>query len=236
MQADVCLSPALYSHYHDTDAVVVVVDVFRATTTITVALENGARSIRPVATVAEAEAYKSAGWLVGAERNVKRCSFADFGNSPTDYVRTAVAGKDIVLTTTNGTKAIRCACNAFRILAGAFVNLNAVARYCMNEKRNVVVLCAGWQDKINMEDTLFGGALIALLAENGYNPAGDSAYIALSLWMDAKPNLYDYLAQTEHVQRLLSNGLKNDMDYCLTIDRSSLVPFYDLQIDSIVAH
>jgi 2-phosphosulfolactate phosphatase len=151
-------------------------------------------------------------------------------------VRAAVAGKDIALTTTNGTKAFRYACKAFRILAGAFVNLNAVARYCINAKRNVVVLCAGWQDKINMEDTLFGGALIALLAANGYNPAGDAARIALSLWMDARHNLHDYLAHTEHVQRLLSNGLKNDMDYCLMIDRSSLAPFYDPQTDSIVAN
>ena len=85
MKIDVCFSPALYPVYHNPEAIVVVVDVFRATTTMAAAFSNGVRSIRTVATVEEAEAYKAKGWLVGAERNVKRCGFADFGNSPFDY-------------------------------------------------------------------------------------------------------------------------------------------------------
>ena len=106
LQVDVCFSPALYPVYHHPETIVVVVDIFRATTTMVTAFERGVRSIRPVATVEEAEAYKQAGWLVGAERNVKRCPFADFGNSPFDYTADKVAGKDIVFTTTNGTRAI----------------------------------------------------------------------------------------------------------------------------------
>lgn len=93
MKIDVCFSPALYPVYHHPEAIVVVVDVFRATTTMAAAFSNGVRSIRPVATVEEAEAYKAKGWLVGAERNVKRCSFADFGNSPFDYTAEKVSGK-----------------------------------------------------------------------------------------------------------------------------------------------
>lgn len=96
MKIDVCFSPALYPVYHNPEAIVVVVDVFRATTTMAAAFSNGVRSIRPVATVEEAEAYKAKGWLVGAERNVKRCGFADFGNSPFDYTAEKVSGKDIV--------------------------------------------------------------------------------------------------------------------------------------------
>ena len=127
MKIDVCFSPALYPVYHNPEAIVVVVDVFRATTTMAAAFSNGVRSIRPVATVEEAEAYKAKGWLVGAERNVKRCGFADFGNSPFDYTAEKVSGKDIVFTTTNGTRAITIAKSAFRVITGAFINLQAVA-------------------------------------------------------------------------------------------------------------
>ena len=154
LQVDVCFSPALYPVYHHPEAIVVVVDIFRATTTMVTAFERGVRSIRPVATVEEAEAYKQAGWLVGAERNVKRCPFADFGNSPFDYTADKVAGKDIVFTTTNGTRAITIARAAFRVVIGAFLNLQGVADYCRCHQRNVVVLCSGWQDKVNVEDTL----------------------------------------------------------------------------------
>ncbi|MDR1602444.1 MAG: 2-phosphosulfolactate phosphatase [Tannerella sp.] len=226
MTVDVCFSPALYPYYHKDDAVVVIVDVFRATTTITAAFENGARSIRPVATVEEAEICKAKGLLVGAERHVRRCAFADFGNSPYDYTPAKVAGKDIVFTTTNGTKAINCAARAHRILTGAFVNLQAVAHDCTARARDVVVLCSGWEDRINIEDTLFGGALSEALLTAGYLPAGDAARIALSLWMDAKSDLHGYIERTEHFKRLLENGLENDISYCLTPDTSSLVPVY----------
>ena len=137
MKIDVCFSPVLYPVYHNPEAIVVVVDVFRATTTMAAAFSNGVSSIRPVATVEEAEAYKAKGWLVGAERNVKRCEFADFGNSPFDYTSEKVFGKDIVFTTTNGTRAITIARAAFRVITGAFINLQAVAGYCVRHKRYV---------------------------------------------------------------------------------------------------
>ncbi|MDR2121211.1 MAG: 2-phosphosulfolactate phosphatase [Tannerella sp.] len=230
MTVDVCLSPALYPFYHRDGAVVVIVDVFRATTTIVAAFDNGARSIRPVATVREAEACKAEGWLAGAERHVQRCDFADFGNSPFDYRPEKVAGRDIVFTTTNGTKAIRCARSAYRILTGAFVNLHAVARHCIALSRDVVVLCSGWEDKINIEDTLFAGALAETLLPSGYRPAGDAAQIALSLRKEAKTDLLGYLERTEHLARLLANGLYDDITYCLTPDTSSIVPVYSRRL------
>ena len=139
MKIDVCFSPALYPVYHNPEAIVVVVDVFRATTTMAAAFKHGVRSIRPVATVEEAQEYKAKGWLVGAERNVKRCDFADFGNSPFDYTPEKVAGKDVIFTTTNGTRAITIAKSAYRVITGAFVNLQAVADYCLFHGRDVVV-------------------------------------------------------------------------------------------------
>ena len=218
MKIDVCFSPALYPVYHNPEAIVVVVDVFRATTTMAAAFSNGVRSIRPVATVEEAEAYKAKGWLVGAERNVKRCSFADFGNSPFDYTAEKVSGKDIVFTTTNGTRAITIAKSAFRVITGAFINLQAVAGYCVRHKRDLVVLCSGWHDKVNIEHTLFGGALTN----------------ARDMWTGNKANLLAYLDTTDHMGRLKANHLEDAVPYCLTLSITDKVPELSIEGDTLI--
>lgn len=235
MKIDVCFSPALYPAYHNPEAIVVVVDVFRATTTMAAAFRNGARSIRPVATVEEAKTYKEKGWLVGAERNVQRCDFADFGNSPFDYTSEKVAGKDVVFTTTNGTKAITIARSAYRVITGAFINLQSVADYCLLHQRNVVVLCSGWQDKVNIEDTLFGGALVdVLIATHQYEPASDAAMIARDMWTNNKDNLLAYLDPTDHIARLRANHLEDAVPYCLTLNTAAVVPELTVEEGSLV--
>lgn len=237
MKIDVCFSPALYPAYHDPEAIVVVVDIFRATTTMAAAFSNGVRSIRPVATVEEAQAYKEKGWLVGAERNVRRCDFADFGNSPFDYTPEKVAGKEIVFTTTNGTKAITIAQSAYRVVTGAFINLQAVADYCVGHKRDVVVLCSGWQDKVNIEDTLFGGALVDLLVNTGlYEKGSDSAVIAQDMWTTNKEDLLRYLAPTDHVARLKANHLDDSIPYCLTLSITDRVPELSIEEETLLLH
>lgn len=237
MKIEVCFSPALYPAYHDPEAIVVVVDIFRATTTMAAAFSNGVRSIRPVATVEEAQAYKEKGWLVGAERNVRRCDFADFGNSPFDYTPEKVAGKEIVFTTTNGTKAITIAQSAYRVVTGAFINLQAVADYCVGHKRNVVVLCSGWQDKVNIEDTLFGGALVDLLVNTGlYEKGSDSAVIAQDMWITNKEDLLRYLAPTDHVARLKANHLDDSIPYCLTLSITDRVPELSIEEETLLLH
>lgn len=235
MKIDVCFSPALYSVYHNPEAIVVVVDVFRATTTMAAAFKNGVRSIRPVATVEEVQEYEAKGWLVGAERNVKRCDFADFGNSPFDYTAEKVAGKDVVFTTTNGTRAITIAKEAYRVVTGAFINLQAVADYCLFHARDVVVLCSGWQDKVNVEDTLFGGALADVLINTGkYESASDAALIARDMWTDNKENLIAYLDPTDHIARLKANHLEDAVPYCLTPDSAIVVPKLSMEGETLV--
>lgn len=235
MKVDVCFSPALYPAYHDPEAVVVVVDIFRATTTMAAAFANGVRSIRPVATLEEAEAYKAEGWLVGAERNVRRCAFADFGNSPFDYTPEKVAGKDLVFTTTNGTRAITVARTAFRVVTGAFINLRAVAAYCVRQRRDVVVLCSGWQDKVNIEDTLFGGALTDELVNTGlYETGSDAAVIARNMWTDNRADLLAYLDTTDHLGRLRANHLEDAVPYCLTLSITDKVPELTLEGDTLI--
>ena len=206
MKIDVCFSPALYPVYHNPEAIVVVVDE-----------------------------YKAKGWLVGAERNVKRCDFADFGNSPFDYTPEKVAGKDVIFTTTNGTRAITIAKSAYRVITGAFVNLQAVADYCLFHGRDVVVLCSGWQDKVNIEDTLFGGALVEVLAKTGkYRPATDAAVIARDMWTNNKRNLIAYLAPTDHMARLKANHLEDAVPFCLTPDSVVVVPELAIEGETLV--
>jgi len=224
MKVEVCFSPALYSAYENREAVVVVVDIFRATTSICAALVNGARSIIPVASIEEAQAYKAQGYLVGAERNVMRCDFADFGNSPFDYTPDHVINQEIVLTTTNGTQAINCAQSAYALVIGAFVNLSSVVEYCQKEGRDVVILCSGWNNRFSTEDAFFAGALIEQLAKKGFDVTSDSALSSFILWQRAKEDSMKYISQTEHYQRLKKHDLLDQINFCLSIDLVNGLP------------
>ncbi len=224
MKIDVCFSPALYPFHHNAEAVVVVVDIFRATTTICAALVNGARKIIPVASVDEAMEYKSKGYLVGAERNVKRCDFADFGNSPFDYTPDHVAGKEIVFTTTNGTQAIQAAASAHALVIGAFVNLTSVVQFCVEQQRDVVILCSGWNNKFNLEDSIFAGALIEQLLDLHFEIKSDSAIASWLLWKQSKHHPLHVLERSEHYQRLKSNDILDQVNFCLSVDLVTGVP------------
>lgn len=229
MKIDICFSPILYPYYvENNDTVVVVVDIFRATTTMCMALNNGAASIMPVATVEEAKAYKDKGCLVGGERNVVKFEFGDFGNTPSEYTREKVEGKDVVISTTNGTHAIDMAEDCSCLIIGSFSNISTVADFCLSQKKDVLVLCAGWKDKFNMEDSLFGGALSEILVEKGgYNANFDAAGVALSMWKEAKSDVLAYIKRGEHMKRLEDHGLLDVADFCLQFDTTHVLPIYN---------
>lgn len=235
MKVDICFSPALYPYYaENNDKIVIVTDIFRATTSICTAFQNGTKSIIPVATIEEAKEYKKKGYLVGAERNVKRCDFADFGNSPFDYIREKVEGQEIVFTTTNGTQAIKQASNCYSLVIGAFSNLSAIADFCLSHKKDIIVLCAGWNNKFNIEDTLYGGAIAEKLIKKGYSNLSDSTLVALQMWDQAKMNMRKYIDQSEHIKRLIANNLHDSVDYCLKMNTTSVVPIYDDQTNKLI--
>ncbi len=137
----------------------VIIDILRATSAICTAFENGAASIIPVATIEEARIYKSKGYLVAAERDGYVLDFADFGNSPFNFTREKVAGKTIVYSTTNGTGIINQASNAGNIVIGSFLNLSSLVRWISDRDKNVILFCAGWKNRFNLEDTLCAGAI-----------------------------------------------------------------------------
>ena len=228
MKLDLCPSPALYQHYKSENDTVVVVDVFRASATMCMMLNNGASAIIPVSNSELAKKYKSKGYLVGAERNTKRCEFADFGNSPFDYSPEKVNEKEIVFTTTNGTRAIDVASDSKELLIGTFPNIDAVVERCLSSAERVVILCAGWNNRINIEDTLFGGAFAEKLLEKAnIKFDSDSIRMTYELWLRVKDNLDEYLKASDHYQRLVNNSAVGDINFCITQNSISIVPVYN---------
>lgn len=228
MILDLCPCPALYPYYQKEDDTVIVVDAFRASATICAAFAGGVSAVIPVASIEEAKRYKSEGFLVGAERNARKCDFADFGNSPFDYIPERVSGKEVVFTTTNGTQAIQAAKGCRQLFIGTFSNIDAVLEASLRSVERVVILCAGWENRINIEDTLFGGAFAEKLAEKDELIIGsDSIRIALELWQQAKENPLEYVKNSDHYARLIANAAVSDAPYCLQMNTVSMVPCYD---------
>lgn len=224
---DLCPCPALYPYYQQEDDTVIMVDAFRASATICAAFAAGVSAVIPVASIEEAKRYKSEGFLVGAERNARKCDFADFGNSPFDYIPEKISGKELVFTTTNGTQAIQAAKGCRQLFIGTFSNIDAVLEASLRSAERVVILCAGWENRINIEDTLFGGAFAEKLSgKQELNIASDSVRIALELWKQAKSNPLEYLRSSDHYARLIANGAVSDAPYCLQMNTVPVVPCY----------
>lgn len=230
MHIYLCPSPELYPLYHRAGATVIIVDVFRASTTMVTAFAHGARHIYPVPSTEEAEAEgKRRGCLIAAERNIVRCPFAQLGNDPAEYTPEVVGGQDIVFTTTNGTRALTIAREqgASVILVGALTNLQATLRYCASLGQDVVVLAAGWKGQASMEDLLYAGALAQAAEEAGLGEAkGDLSVMCHDLWRShclTPEGRLQYIQHSEHYQRLELAGYASAVPYCLTLDTFDLV-------------
>lgn len=227
-EVEVCFSPNVYPLFHKSDAIVVVIDVLRATSAITTAFYNGVAKMIPVATIEEAMKYKEQGLIVAAERNGEIVEGFDLGNSPFGYMNKKVKGKTIAITTTNGTQAIEAAKNAQTVIIGSFLNLDIVIDYLKTEQRDVLLLCAGWKNKFNLEDTLYAGAIAdALVSKYDYTTNCDSAIAAGQLYHLAKHDLYGFLSLSSHRNRLQKLNLERDIKYCLTPNQCPVIPIME---------
>lgn len=225
---EVCLSPALLSLYNVEEYIVVIVDIFRATSSICYGIENGAEAIIPVAEVDECLAYrdKQAGYLLAAERNGEVVEGFDFGNSPFSYTKEKVSGKTVVLTTTNGTQALHLSRSAKKVVIGSFLNLTALCNWLKTQNENVLLVCAGWKNNFNLEDTLFSGAVVEQLKSGNYK-TDDSAIAANDLYQLGKNDLNTYLAKTSHSERLKKLGIEADIAFCLNVDITTAIPILE---------
>ena len=224
-EVEVCFSPNAYPLFHKEEAIVVVIDILRATSAITTAFYNGVARMIPVATVEEAQHYKEQGLIVAAERNGEIVEGFDLGNSPFGYMNGKVKGKTIAITTTNGTQAIEAAKSANQVLIGSFLNLDVLIDHLKQQKRDVLLLCAGWKSKFNLEDTLFAGAVAdALISKYDFQTHCDSAIAASQLYHLAKHDLYEFLGKSSHRNRLQKLNLERDIRYCLTPNQCPVIP------------
>lgn len=221
---EVCLSPALLHLYDVKNSIVVIIDVLRATSTICTALYNGAAKIIPVASVEECvNIGRQLSAITAGERDGKIAEGLAYGNSPFEYPRDFIEGKILVLTTTNGTKLLHMAKDAIQIVTGSFPNLSAVCDYLVAQGKNVILGCAAWKDRVNMEDTLFAGAVVHRIKQH-FNVNCDSALAAETLYNTAKDDIFGFMRQASHFQRLSRYGLEKDIRYCLTPDSANVLP------------
>ena len=222
---EVCFTPGEYAYYKDDYEIVVVIDVLRATSAICAAFDNGINAIIPVPTVEEAWEYKQKGYLAGAERKGQIVEGFDFGNSPFSYMNEELRGKEVVLTTTNGTKSLDVAKDAETVVIGSFLNLDALSIWLSKQDKNVLCLCSGWQDKFNLEDTICAGAISEFLINTGnFTSVEDSSIAAKYLYLSAKDNYLGYLKSSSHRRRLKNLNLNEDIKYCLTPNQTAVIP------------
>jgi 2-phosphosulfolactate phosphatase len=226
-----CLSPSLLDMYEVDKSIVVIIDVLRATSTIATALYNGAKAIIPVDSVAECiRIGKQIDSITAGERDGKIAEGLDYGNSPFEYPSEFINGKTLVLTTTNGTRLLHMALdkNAKAIITGSFPNLSAVCDFLTAQNQNVILGCAAWKNRVNIEDSLFAGAVISRIGKH-FSINCDSSQIARTMYKDAKADLFQFMKtkKASHYLRLSGFGLEKDIRYCLTEDVANTTVLYE---------
>jgi 2-phosphosulfolactate phosphatase len=194
----------------------------------------GVKSIIPVATVEECKNLQNMGYVAAAERNAEKVEGFDLDNSPFSYMDERLIGGKIAMTTTNGTLSIsKAKTDAVKVIVGAFLNLEAVVNHLKNQPYDVLVLCAGWKGRPNLEDTLFAGAVVEALKDE-YFVSEDSAILAMRTYQQAKDNMLAYLANSSHIRRLQGLGINKDISYCLQKDLYDVLPV--LRGNELVVH
>jgi 2-phosphosulfolactate phosphatase len=215
---EVCFSPELIHLHEVSGKLVVVVDIFRATSTMVAALAHGVTEILPFADLESCRAMQAQGYLIAGERNGLTAPGFELGNSPVAFLEGNYAGKKLAMTTTNGTLAIEKSKGAAQILIGAFPNLQATAAYIQSQNLDVLIHCAGWKGRFNLEDSLYAGALVQALSGSHTNQE-DGALAMGSLFAQEGNNLASYLAQASHAKRLQNHGIEADIAFCLSLNR-----------------
>ena len=220
---EVCLSPELIHLYDLKDKIVVVVDIFRATSTMITALANGVKAITPVADLETCRAFKNRNYIIAGERNGLPAEGFELGNSPLSYLDNAYAERHIAVTTTNGTLAIeKSKEGSAEVLIGAFLNLQATADYLAGKENDVLIHCAGWKGRFNLEDSLYAGALVSALSHSHAYDC-DGALAMEALYQAHKEDLITFLNQASHAKRLQNHNIEADIDFCLSFNQYDLV-------------
>lgn len=227
MRIEVSLTPALYPYRTITSGhITVAIDVLRATTAVCAAFQAGCSSVVPLDSLEALARYRKLGFATAAERGGKKIDGAEYGNSPTEYLRCDMSGINLAYSTTNGTVCILRGADADITLVGSFANLTALAGRLASENKDVVLLCSGWQNDFCIEDTLVAGAIIEKLSNlnSQFSIFNDAAHMALEMWQVAKDDPYRYCQKASHVHRLEGFGAGEDIVFAFKQDTCPLVP------------
>ncbi|MEM9722347.1 MAG: 2-phosphosulfolactate phosphatase [Bacteroidota bacterium] len=221
----VCMTPALIDQFDVSKAIVVVIDVLRATSTMCMAFDNGVECIVPVAKIAECRAYREKGYLLAGERDGVMIDGFDLGNSPLEYTPEIVRGRRISMTTTNGTRAIKAAQerNAKEIVVGSFSNISALTNWLIQKNEHVCLLCAGWKDNVTLEDTIFAGAMARKLRHH-FQRYQDTTLVAETLFSAANTRKRYFFRHSSHFHRLIHLNLQEDVKYVMRKDTHPVLP------------
>ena len=222
------LSPRLLDLYDISNSVVVIIDVFRATSTIATALYNGAAKVIPVDSVDNCiQIGNATGGITAGERDGKVIPGLSYGNSPAEYPRSFIEGKTLVLTTTNGTKLLHMALKngADEVVTGSFPNLSAVCDFLSSQNKNVFLGCSAWKDRFNLEDAMFAGAVIEKVKDH-FTIHCDSSLMASDMYRMHKNDMFSFIRHTTHWHRLASYGLESDLEYCVSPDVANVLPIF----------
>jgi 2-phosphosulfolactate phosphatase len=207
---------------------VIVIDVLRATTTMTTALANGATAIIPVETISEAHRLAKSDDVLAGERDSRLIAGFALSNSPLEFTRSAVNKRTIVMTTTNGTRVMQRAMGAATLLAGALINAKACGWAALKFKSDIILLCAGAEDHFALEDGLCAGMLIAEMREaataqftlTDFAAAMEGAYLGYA------NRLNEVLLTSDGGKRLSGIGLQEDVLFCSRKNTHSAVPVW----------
>jgi 2-phosphosulfolactate phosphatase len=238
MKIDLSFSAGQFDDLQLRDKNIIVIDVLRASSTITVALNNGAREIIPVASIESA--VKISGSLFGevtlrgGERNGQMIDGFNLGNSPLEYNENAVKGKSIIYCTTNGSVAMAKSRYARSLVVGSFLNLSTVVKYISEENKNILFICAGRLNSagcFSLEDVACAGMMIHKLMQNESIEIDltDSAKAAYALYKSFGRSILKMLKNSEHGRYLAEIGFAEDLKICAAIDS---VPVLPIQIES----
>jgi len=233
---NVLLVPKEINHTELSGKIIVVIDILRASSTIVTALARGCRGLIPIFSPDKVK-EKSKGFakeevLLGGERKGKKIKGFDLGNSPREYTEELVKDKIIIFSTTNGVKTLEMAKNAFKIVIGSFLNLQAVCDYCYNFQEDIIIVCAGKDGNFSLEDSVCAGMLINSLKKNlpGVFRGTDANIAVQILYKKYGNNILGVLKKSQHGKYLESIGLGRDLEFCSTLDAFNIVPIFENRV------
>ncbi len=224
---NVCLTSDQLYKYEIENSIVVVIDILRATSVISTAFHFGIKSVKPVSTIEEAISYKqNKDYICAGERNALPIEELEYGNSPYQYMNNEIKDKKLIITTTNGTNAIKISKNAKKVIIASYININACSDFLINQNHNIIFLCSGWKGFYNLEDSIFAGEISELvLKSNKFTHNCDSLRSCIYLNNLCGNDNFTFLKNSSHRKRLKNNNMEKDTIFCLKPTfKSEIVP------------